>query len=61
MFTGSVASVLTPFPGYDNTGNDGTKYGYAATKHLEELVHAAKIKMSLHPEISFVMSGGMVV
>jgi hypothetical protein len=53
--------VLTPFPGYDNTGNDGTKYSYAATKHLKELVHAAKIKMSAYRKITFVMSGGMLV
>ena len=61
MFTGVIASLLTPFPCYDITYNDGTKYSYAATEHLKELIHAAKIKMSLHPEISFVMSGGMVV
>jgi hypothetical protein len=61
MFTRLIASVVTPFPGYDITCNDGTKYSYAATKHLKELIHAAKIKMSSHPEISFVMSGGMVV
>ena len=61
MFTGLIASVITPFPGYDITCNDGTKYSYAATKHLKELIHAAKIKMSAYRKITFVMSGGMLV
>ena len=61
MFTGLIASVLTPFPGYDITYDDGTKYSYNATKLLKELVHAAKIKMSADRKITFVMSGGMLV
>lgn len=61
MFTGTTAPVLAPFSGYDITCNDRTKYSYAATEQLKELVHSTKIKARADAKLSFVMSGGIVV